>query len=117
MAKPQSRWLSPGTGLGIGLFFLLSLVLLGYTVFFALTLGILGGLSAAWSIAWWSHADNSPPKHTIGQRHPLERIEHTSRTPGIEEAQRLRRLREQRSPQGRLRLLNIGLLRRSQRRR
>jgi len=107
MAPSPQRWTSPSAGLGAGLFFVFALVLMDFSVWFALGLGLLGGLSIAWSLAWWNHPDPSPPKWTIGQRRRLERATIATKTPGIEEAQRLRRLREARSQRGRLNLFRF----------
>ncbi|NJK99714.1 MAG: hypothetical protein HC910_03785 [Spirulinaceae cyanobacterium SM2_1_0] len=117
MTKPLPRWRSATSiGFGFWLFFLFALVLMGHSVFLALTLGALGGIAAGWSMSWLNNPDPEPPQHRWGKHRRLDRTTTHSGVPGIEAAQRQRRIREQRSPKGRIKLPFSRLFRRGRRR-
>ncbi|MBZ8179294.1 hypothetical protein [Oscillatoria salina] len=85
------------TGIKLWLFFLISFVLLEYSVYISIFLGAVAGFSGAFIMSWWKS-----PERDIDRSHVQSKKfrEKAPSNKGIFEAQRRRAAREKRTFQG-----------------
>ena len=71
--KSSFHWEGITPGLLVGMFFTLGFYALGYSGWFGLMLGAVGGFAAGWIVSWWDSTDEpaqEPPpivKKTLNQ--------------------------------------------------
>lgn len=87
------------TGIKLWLFFLISFVLLDYSVYISILLGALAGFSGAFIMGWWKSSERDIDRSPV-QSKKFREDTSTPTNKGIFEAQRRRSAKEKRTFKG-----------------